>query len=235
MPAPRRFEPNVISLAIQVFLCVHQRISVAAPLVCPAIGRRGLAVLGVEIERVRRQGLVVSAVVHVEVERAHFSWSFVPNRDAGVFLKGHGEKTIQSFIRAHRKRNCLIQKVVAQAKTEEIANGSFDAGRGLTVPVHAQNELLQVIGVVTSDGEPDMTDKARARFVQYGKRIARCDSAKVSIGRSEEHTSELQSQSNLVCRLLLEKKKKITAHQDVVDLREHLRYYILNPETHSST
>src|SRR2546427_9605213 len=29
-----------------------------------------------------------------------------------------------------------------------------------------------------------------------------------STGRSEEHTSELQSQSNLVCRLLLEKKKK---------------------------
>src|SRR5688572_32363808 len=28
--------------------------------------------------------------------------------------------------------------------------------------------------------------------------------------RSEEHTSELQSQSNLVCRLLLEKKKKYT-------------------------
>src|SRR2546427_5762870 len=30
--------------------------------------------------------------------------------------------------------------------------------------------------------------------------------------RSEEHTSELQSQSNLVCRLLLEKKKKQTKH-----------------------
>src|SRR2546430_9673427 len=29
-----------------------------------------------------------------------------------------------------------------------------------------------------------------------------------SLRRSEEHTSELQSQSNLVCRLLLEKKKK---------------------------
>src|SRR2546427_5819897 len=28
------------------------------------------------------------------------------------------------------------------------------------------------------------------------------------VDRSEEHTSELQSQSNLVCRLLLEKKKK---------------------------
>src|SRR2546430_11758216 len=30
--------------------------------------------------------------------------------------------------------------------------------------------------------------------------------------RSEEHTSELQSQSNLVCRLLLEKKKKTNIH-----------------------
>src|SRR5688572_31320283 len=30
--------------------------------------------------------------------------------------------------------------------------------------------------------------------------------------RSEEHTSELQSQSNLVCRLLLEKKKNTHAH-----------------------
>src|SRR2546430_5979647 len=33
-----------------------------------------------------------------------------------------------------------------------------------------------------------------------------------SAARSEEHTSELQSQSNLVCRLLLEKKKKIILH-----------------------
>src|SRR2546430_10715539 len=32
-------------------------------------------------------------------------------------------------------------------------------------------------------------------------------------GRSEEHTSELQSQSNLVCRLLLEKKKILITEQ----------------------
>src|SRR5688572_32196400 len=31
--------------------------------------------------------------------------------------------------------------------------------------------------------------------------------------RSEEHTSELQSQSNLVCRLLLEKKNKSSSHR----------------------
>src|SRR2546430_5397169 len=35
--------------------------------------------------------------------------------------------------------------------------------------------------------------------------------------RSEEHTSELQSQSNLVCRLLLEKKKNMAEHK----LRTH--------------
>src|SRR5690606_40382539 len=34
---------------------------------------------------------------------------------------------------------------------------------------------------------------------------------RASRGRSEEHTSELQSRENLVCRLLLEKKKKINA------------------------
>src|SRR2546427_3573820 len=37
-------------------------------------------------------------------------------------------------------------------------------------------------------------------LVTFSHRSVRC--------RSEEHTSELQSQSNLVCRLLLEKKKK---------------------------
>src|SRR2546430_6181161 len=39
----------------------------------------------------------------------------------------------------------------------------------------------------------------------YGYRLC---GWKTYCNRSEEHTSELQSQSNLVCRLLLEKKKK---------------------------
>src|SRR2546430_11195741 len=37
------------------------------------------------------------------------------------------------------------------------------------------------------------------------------------VSRSEEHTSELQSQSNLVCRLLLEKKKKNNSHNVTPD------------------
>src|SRR5690606_41658199 len=45
--------------------------------------------------------------------------------------------------------------------------------------------------------------------------VKRVDGADEHVVRSEEHTSELQSRENLVCRLLLEKKKKqkhIEAH-----------------------
>src|SRR3989475_4233201 len=44
----------------------------------------------------------------------------------------------------------------------------------------------------------------------------------VDAERSEEHTSELQSQSNLVCRLLLEKKKEQHQEHFVVLLEHHL-------------
>src|SRR5438132_10897664 len=47
-----------------------------------------------------------------------------------------------------------------------------------------------------------------------GRALARCR------GRSEEHTSELQSHSDIVCRLLLEKKKKVEVHQ--AHVTEHL-------------
>src|SRR2546430_7744130 len=40
----------------------------------------------------------------------------------------------------------------------------------------------------------------------------RCRGAAPSRARSEEHTSELQSQSNIVCRLLLEKKNEVERH-----------------------
>src|SRR5262249_62192856 len=47
-----------------------------------------------------------------------------------------------------------------------------------------------------------------SRFKQPGRRRVKLELAHVQAFRSEEHTSELQSLTNLVCRLLLEKKKK---------------------------
>src|SRR2546430_6771232 len=46
--------------------------------------------------------------------------------------------------------------------------------------------------------------QAEGDVVRHGQRVEQGR----ELERSEEHTSELQSQSNLVCRLLLEKKKK---------------------------
>src|SRR5260370_15035889 len=53
---------------------------------------------------------------------------------------------------------------------------------------------------------------AGINLVSYGQRLRRQPQfvgANQIYSRSEEHTSELQSHLNLVCRLLLEKKKKI--------------------------
>src|SRR2546430_4747081 len=74
--------------------------------------------------------------------------------------------------------------------------------------------LAHVLAVIA--GEHDrhvvLATLAQAGDERADRRIHRFDLRDVSAhqllgGRSEEHTSELQSQSNLVCRLLLEKKK----------------------------
>src|SRR5256886_10555001 len=51
------------------------------------------------------------------------------------------------------------------------------------------------------------------------RRASRCIQLRTTGARSEEHTSELQSQSNLVCRLLLEKKKKGEFHGSAATAR----------------
>src|SRR5260221_9316694 len=54
-----------------------------------------------------------------------------------------------------------------------------------------------------------LVNTAAPRTVQlFGVGTQSAGQLLVTAGRSEEHTSELQSHSDLVCRLLLEKKKK---------------------------
>src|SRR5215216_6938528 len=55
---------------------------------------------------------------------------------------------------------------------------------------------------------------ARATYSWATASSSRCSGPRCArtASRSEEHTSELQSPDHLVCRLLLEKKKKITKH-----------------------
>src|SRR2546422_5458952 len=77
----------------------------------------------------------------------------------------------------------------------------------------------------------------RSRLEEVEKRLAnfctghqnQAERLAGSVGRSEEHTSELQSRLHLVCRLLLEKKKSRTATTSVVDSLHPLSYEAVNP------
>src|SRR5687768_18314415 len=68
-------------------------------------------------------------------------------------------------------------------------------------------EVLKRAGAVVVDPAdiPSIVDKDRQ---QNYAMWSICSGANNARGRSEEHTSELQSRLHLVCRLLLEKKKK---------------------------
>src|SRR5688572_31959905 len=72
--------------------------------------------------------------------------------------------------------------------------------------------------------------RSRAMFCSFVRVQPSSSDARLAISwvldsrRSEEHTSELQSQSNLVCRLLLEKKKKKQKHnrQECIDVKQRI-------------
>src|SRR2546426_11470144 len=68
-----------------------------------------------------------------------------------------------------------------------------------------RSTLFPYTTLFRSRGGPRLKD-ARERSARV--QSARMPTWFVTRGRSEEHTSELQSPCNLVCRLLLEKKKK---------------------------
>src|SRR2546430_2887748 len=82
-----------------------------------------------------------------------------------------------------------------------------------SVIAHAEKEGVLLL----IEPEPDLLIETADQFLELMQHL---DSPAVGLNfdighfycvkdRSEEHTSELQSQSNLVCRLLLEKKKKL--------------------------
>src|SRR2546427_9622441 len=89
---------------------------------------------------------------------------------------------------------------------------------GDTIKVGFPGPTTGPFGALAKDqqqGASVAMEEINAKGGILGRRLEilfRDDQLKPAVGaqrtRSEEHTSELQSQSNLVCRLLLEKKKK---------------------------
>src|SRR5699024_12333769 len=71
------------------------------------------------------------------------------------------------------------------------------------LPISQDERLMTVI---QTDSKTGLTDNAY--FIHHPERIVHTTAKFDTDPRSEEHTSELQSRFDLVCRLLLEKKNK---------------------------
>src|SRR5439155_22156153 len=66
-------------------------------------------------------------------------------------------------------------------------------------------------------------DLRQAVHRRQGQRDRQAPAHRLHQVRSEEHTSELQSRGHLVCRLLLEKKKKVV----VIEFARHYQYRLM--------
>src|SRR5437016_6454846 len=77
--------------------------------------------------------------------------------------------------------------------------------------------FLSESGILRSDRVSVTDDRARPIFLAMSSCV---------YSRSEEHTSELQSLTNLVCRLLLEKKKNKYSKQAAEATTQTLKLYI---------
>src|SRR5690606_39715693 len=82
------------------------------------------------------------------------------------------------------------------------------AGQELPPGFASGNGRIEAVEIDVATKTPGRVIEILVRegdFVEPGQILARMDT---EVLRSEEHTSELQSRENLVCRLLLEKKKR---------------------------
>src|SRR5256885_7121882 len=96
------------------------------------------------------------------------------------------------------------------------ANGRKERGMALLLALFALL-LLSAIGlsmVMASDTETRIDANYGSNLRSYY--AARSGLEEIRDRRSEEHTSELQSPCNLVCRLLLEKKKAIGTYSNLL-------------------
>src|SRR2546426_9566172 len=98
-----------------------------------------------------------------------------------------------------------------------MTNKATSSGRRKSL-IRAPTAMLFVLGIASRAAAGDEParlllgmEAAYARVQGYTARFVRQEVVDGEL-RSEEHTSELQSPCNLVCRLLLEKKKKTTSN-----------------------
>src|SRR2546427_173619 len=105
----------------------------------------------------------------------------------------HARRSVRAY-RPDPVPDALLHQLLQSARRAP-SGGNLQPGQFTQVRGSLRDALTQALLADWQGGAPERED--------YG------------YFRSEEHTSELQSQSNLVCRLLLEKKKKIQMDVDI--------------------
>src|SRR2546427_7383745 len=105
----------------------------------------------------------------------------------------------------------VSEQLIKETADAIVASGMRDAGYRYVVIDDCWEVARDAAGALVADstrfphGIKTLADYVHAKGLGFG--------IYTDAGRSEEHTSELQSQSNLVCRLLLEKKKNKNRHE----------------------
>src|SRR5262249_36510212 len=98
----------------------------------------------------------------------------------------------------------------------------------------AQAGFTAILQIQERQPQIQRVQRYKMIFFEIVNRSGPCEVQRTEINRSEEHTSELQSLTNLVCRLLLEKKNR-TSHQMTrtrpycAALPTHLSFFVLLP------
>src|SRR5207249_6556589 len=148
-------------------------------------------------------GACRTCLVHVEGQRGLSAACHPPVREGMVVSTAHPDA-----VRVRRGVLDLTLSMLTPAKGEFGALGDAAARHGLGEPGFAPLHRFDV------DASKSFFVLDREACILCGRCTVACDEVQ-QIGaialRSEEHTSELQSRFDLVCRLLLEKKKKKTS------------------------
>src|SRR2546426_11857968 len=133
----------------------------------------------------------------------HKEWP--PAREGGegkapTALSGHAPRRDVARLAVAQRPDAEVERGRRHRPTQRDAHAAADLGGPRQVVVQGLGEVAPA-GVVRIGVGREVRKAARPEPVELDRPQGE--------RRSEEHTSELQSPCNLVCRLLLEKKKKI--------------------------
>src|SRR3990167_5410194 len=93
------------------------------------------------------------------------------------------------------------------------------ASKGYAVISNSKNHRMDKdVPLLVPEINPDHLQLVKYQKYNGGLIVTNPNCSTIGMVRSEEHTSELQSQSNLVCRLLLEKKKHMRERFCAIDV-----------------